>query len=193
MSNAGNRTEDKADVIFHPVRIRIVQALFGGRRLTAQQLAAEPGGASIATMYRHLNRLVEAGILTVAEQRPIRGTVEKVYALADEHAATFTPDELRRISPADQMRHFQTLVGTLLGDFGRYLARPGFDRATEGVIVRQEAFYVTDAEARRLRHVLTEALAPVLDTPPGPDRRRRMLTLILLPVEEAGERRADPE
>lgn len=193
MSRSENDPDNKADVIFHPVRIRIVQAFFGGRRLTARQLAQEPGSASSATLYRHLNRLVQAGILTVAEQRPNRGTLEKVYAMADEQAATFAPDEFRQISPADQMRHFHTLVGTLLGDFGRYLGQPGFDRDADGVIVRQEAFYVTDAEARRLREVLTDAIAPVIRTPPEAGRRRRMLTLILLPVGEAAEQPAETD
>src|SRR5437868_1029394 len=98
--------ETRADVIFHPVRIRILQALFGGRTLTAQQLVEALDGPSIATLYRHLNRLVQAGILAVVEERPIRGTQEKVYALAHDQAATFTADEVRQISREDRMRHF---------------------------------------------------------------------------------------
>ena len=113
--------EKKADVIFHPVRMRIVQALFGERRLTAQQIAALIEGPSIATLYRHLNRLIDAQVIQVVEERPIRGTVEKVYALAGEQAASFSADESRQASANEQKHNFNILLGTLQGDYERYL------------------------------------------------------------------------
>jgi DNA-binding transcriptional ArsR family regulator len=185
--------ENRADVIFHPVRIRIVQALFGDRRLTAYQLVEALGGPSIATLYRHLNRLVEAGIVAVVEERPIRGALEKVYALAHDRAATIEADELRQISREDHSRHFTTFIGALLHDYGRYLGQERFDMAEEGVIVRQESLNLTDAEARQISGVLKEALAPYRQIPPDASRRRRLLTLVLLPEVEATNQPQDPE
>ena len=180
--------ENRADIIFHPIRIRVVQALFGERRLTAQQLVAILEGPSIATLYRHLNRMVQAGILAVVEERPIRGTFEKVYALAHDQAATFQEEEVRPIGREDRMRHFTTLVGALLNDYDRYLghseAAPGED---VGVILRQEALYVTEEEARRISMAFRETLAPYMQNPPESVRQRHLLTTILLPVVEPTE------
>jgi DNA-binding transcriptional ArsR family regulator len=176
--------KNKADAIFHPVRIRIVQALFGNRRLTAQQFLQAIGGSSIATLYRHLNLLVQAEIITVVEKRPVRGTLEKVYGIAHEKAVLFQPEELREISPQDQLRHFNTLVGTLLNDFNRYINQDSFDRHEDGVIIRQTSLSLTDKEARELREVIRDAIKPYFDREPDPEHKRRILTTILLPIIE---------
>ena len=176
--------ENKADIIFHPVRIRIVQALFGGRQLTADQMVKILHGPSIATLYRHLNRLVEADIIAIVEERRVRGAVEKVYALAGSLAAEFNADEMQQSSPDDQMRHFTTLTGTLLNDFAQHLEHDPAGWASEGTFVRQEALNLTDEEARQMRNALMEALTPYLLNLPAPSRRRHLLTAILLSVIE---------
>lgn len=176
--------EKKADVIFHPVRMRVVQALFGSRRLTAHQLVGLLDGPSLATLYRHLNRLVAAGVVAVVEERPVRGTVEKVYALANDQAATFSAEEVQQLSRGEQMRNFHVLVGTLLGDYERYLDQEAFDPPEDAVVIRQEALNLTAEEARELSSALKAAYAPYRQNPPDAPRRRRMLTLTLLPVVE---------
>ena len=176
--------EKKADVIFHPVRMRIVQALFGDRRLTARQIADVLGGPSIATLYRHLNRLVRAGVIAVVEERPVRGTLEKVYALAGDQAATFSADEVRQFSRDEQVRNFNVLAGTLVGDYERYLGQDSFDPPSDAVVIRQKALNLTDDEARELSGALKAAFAPYVDNPLDGARRRRMLTFLLLPLVE---------
>src|SRR5258708_12373736 len=71
----------KADLIIHPGRLRIIQAFGGGRRLTAQELAALVPDIPRASLYRHLNLLVDAGVLAVVEERPVRAIQERVYSL----------------------------------------------------------------------------------------------------------------
>jgi DNA-binding transcriptional ArsR family regulator len=176
--------KNKAEAIFHPIRIRVVQALFGEQGLTARQLQSATGVASLATLYRHLKHLVSAGIIAVVEERPVRGTLEKVYAITNQSAVRFQPDEWQRISPEDQLRYFNTLVGSLLHDFGRYIAQPHFDRGADGVLTRQAALNLTDDEAKQLAETLREAVDPYVQHAPDPTRRRRVLTAILLPIVE---------
>jgi DNA-binding transcriptional ArsR family regulator len=176
--------EKKADVLFHPVRIRITQALFGDRRLTAQQIAEALDGVSLATLYRHLNRLVEAGVVAVVEERPVRGAVEKVYAMAGAQAASFSEEDARQFGPEEQKRNFNVLMGTLIGDYERYIGEPTSDLREDGVLIRQKALNLTDDEARELSAALKAAFAPYVGNALTPSRRRRMLTLLLMPVVE---------
>ncbi len=180
--------DNKSDAIFHPVRIRIVQALFGKRALTAQQLVQVVEGTSIATLYRHLNRLVEAGILAVVEERPVRGTLEKVYALAHDKAADIEQDEVQQLNGEEQMRNFTTLIGTLLNDYQRYLGQEQINPYSDGVMIRQVALNLTDDEAREVNTALKEIIAPYRQKPADPTRRRRMVTLLSLPIVETPER-----
>lgn len=178
-------SETKPEAIFHPVRIRIVQALFGGRRLTAAQLLAVLKETPIATLYRHLNKLTEAGVIAIVEEKPVRGTVEKVYALAFEGAADTGPEEARNLDPDDRVRHFSTLVGTLLADYSAFVESERSTASSPSVIVRQNALYLTDDEILRLSAAIRQMVSTFPRTPSDDNRRRHMLTTILLPVEDA--------
>jgi DNA-binding transcriptional ArsR family regulator len=78
--------------LLHPVRMRVVLALAGGQPMTVQELAERLGDVPIATLYRHVRTLAEAGILVTAGERQVRGTVERSYTLDRDRAG---------ISPAD--------------------------------------------------------------------------------------------
>ncbi|MGH8128402.1 MAG: helix-turn-helix domain-containing protein, partial [Gammaproteobacteria bacterium] len=67
------------DVLLHPIRLRIVRAFLGDAKLTARDLAERLGDVPQATLYRHLNRLAEAGVLTVTSESPVRGAMERTY------------------------------------------------------------------------------------------------------------------
>src|ERR1700761_5513803 len=110
-----------ADLLLHPVRLRIVKAFLGNRTLTARQLAAELPDVPPATLYRHVDRLADAGVLRVVSERRVRGTVERTYGL-DLLAAQVQPGPLAAMTADDHARAFVAYVAGMLGDFDRYLA-----------------------------------------------------------------------
>ena len=74
--------DSTVDLILHPVRLRILLAL-ADNHWSARQIAQVMPDVAQATLYRHINALAEGNILQIVEERPVRGTVEKVYALPD--------------------------------------------------------------------------------------------------------------
>jgi Bacterial regulatory protein, arsR family. len=66
-----------SEILLHPVRLRIVQAFLGDRALTTSQLAAELDDVPAASLYRHVALLSDAGVLRVAAERRIRGSLER--------------------------------------------------------------------------------------------------------------------
>jgi DNA-binding transcriptional ArsR family regulator len=70
-----------ADLVLHPVRLRILQAFLGGRHLTTGDLARELPDVAQAGLYRHVSRLAKGGVLEVVGERQARGAVERTYAL----------------------------------------------------------------------------------------------------------------
>jgi DNA-binding transcriptional ArsR family regulator len=173
----------KANLIMHPIRLRIVQALLGDRQLTPQQLADLLPDVPQATLYRHINKLVDGGVLVVAAERRARGAVEKFYAVSD-YAVTLTAEDFANASRDDHMHAFTTFVASLLADFGRYLQRDAIDFERDGVGYRQVALYLNDEEFVQMAAALNTALRPFLELPPAPDRRRRMLSNVLIPTDE---------
>ena len=70
-----------ADLLLHPVRLRIVKAFLGERALTTGQLAEELEDVPSGSLYRHVALLVKAGVLQVVAERRVRGAVERTYML----------------------------------------------------------------------------------------------------------------
>src|SRR5215469_18428492 len=103
----------KADLIVHPVRMRMIIAL-SRRQLTPKQLAAELQDVAPATLYHHLNLLTEAGITRVVEERLVRGTLrEKVYTLSDA-STILSPDQLAGASKDELLQYFLVFVSKLI-------------------------------------------------------------------------------
>jgi DNA-binding transcriptional ArsR family regulator len=63
---------DTLELLAHPVRLRIVHAMRGGRELTTTQRCARIPDASKAMVYRHVDPLAASGILEVADERRVR-------------------------------------------------------------------------------------------------------------------------
>src|SRR5215471_21360478 len=94
-----------ADLLLHPVRLRIVQAFLGDRALTTSDLAAELADVPAASLYRHVARLVAAGVLTVVAERRVRGAVERTYVLRIA-AARISMDEIAKMTLDEHRQAF---------------------------------------------------------------------------------------
>jgi hypothetical protein len=173
-----------ADLLLHPVRLRIVQAFLGDRALTTSALAAELADIPAASLYRHVARLVDAGVLAVVAQRRVRGALERTYVLRLT-AATIGADQLDAMSADDHRQAFMGFVAGLLGDFDRYLSRGDIDLLRDGVRYNMAAMWLDDAEFAELLRELARVLQPRLANPPRQGRKRRILGSVLLPADEA--------
>jgi hypothetical protein len=170
-------TQSLAELLLHPIRWRIAQTLIG-RTLTTGELHETMPDVPTTSLYRQVATLVSAGVLTVVEEKRVRGTVERTYALD-----TGAPD---RDGPpdADGLRTmFTVFFAGLAGDFERYLARDDLDPMRDGIAFRQSALLLTDEELQTLAARLQEALAPFVDNSPAPGRTRRILSTVLIPGE----------
>jgi AcrR family transcriptional regulator len=154
--------------------------LLGDRSLTTGALLAELADVPPATLYRHVARLVGAGVLAVVAERRVRGAVERTYVLRVS-AALVTPDQVAAMTPEDLRQAFRAFVAGLLGDVDRYLARDGVDPVRDGASFRLAGLWLDEAEYADLLRELVRVLQPAAANPPRPGRRRRILATVLLP------------
>jgi Helix-turn-helix domain len=175
---------DSADLLLHPVRLRIVQAFLGDRALTTSQLSGELADVPAASLYRHVSRLVAAGVLQVVAERRVRGAVERTYVL--RLAAARVPlADLDAMSTDDHRQMFLAFAAGLIADFDRYLARGDVDLLRDGVAFGIEGLWLTDTEFAELMRDLYRVLELRRVNAPKPGRRRRLLASVLLPGDEA--------
>jgi DNA-binding transcriptional ArsR family regulator len=172
--------EKQLDLVLHPIRMRIIMAM-AGRQMTAQQVAEALGDVPPATLYRHINRLAKAGLLAVVEERRVRGTVEKVYALKAQDPNAVTK-ELSKASRDEHLHYFTTFIATLLDDYSRYLKKPGrIDLAADGVGYHKLPLELTDQEFAAMAAGINAAIIPYLKNEHAPDRKRRIFVTVVMP------------
>jgi hypothetical protein len=175
----------KENLLLHPLRLRIILAA-AGRQVTAQQLADDLPDIPQATLYRNINTLAAAGILSVVQERKVRNTFEKTYALP-EQGLLLTVDDLKNAQPEDYIRLFTQYLGQLLGYYARYIQKGNVDLVRDNVLIQMFPVYLSDAEIQQLGQALNAALLPFMKNGPSPERRRTIFGLVSLP-DAAGNR-----
>jgi DNA-binding transcriptional ArsR family regulator len=172
------------ELLLHPLRLRIVHAMSGGRVLTTAQLRARMPDVSKATMYRQVSLLSDGGILEVDGEQQVGGTVERRYRLC-QTSAVISAETAASASLDDYRRAFATAMTALLGEFNAYLDRGNADPAADAVGFRQHALWLSSSERDELIGDMRNAVVPHLQNEPAPDRRHHLLSPILFPIEDS--------
>jgi hypothetical protein len=171
-----------AELLLHPVRLRIVQAFLGDRALTTAQLRAELPDVPAASLYRQVARLVDSGVLSVVAERRVRGAVERTYVMRAA-AARISADEAAKMSPDEHLQAFLAFVAGLVGDAERYLARPDVDPLRDGASYNMAALWLTDAEFLEFARELDTVVQPRLANGPEPGRNRLLFATVVMPAD----------
>ncbi len=171
--------DSKAKLILHPVRMKIVQTLIGKKELNVQQIQGKLKDVPQATLYRHLNKLLEAEVLQVVKENQIRGTIEKIYAL-NEHELS-DKGNLQKLSRDEHLNLFLTFMTHLLGQYEAYLQQEQFDLVKDGVSFRQAMVYLSDQELQNFHVELSNVFKKVMDNEPTSERAVRHISTIMMP------------
>lgn len=174
-----NTQTTRAELVLHPVRLRIIAAVLG-RELTTQQIAERLPDVPQASLYRQIKRLLEAEMLTVVQERLVNGIVERTYALR-EGVARLSREEFAAIAPEEHARYFNIFLGVMAARLERYLAQPAYDTTREGTTYFQATLYQTDEEARQMRLDLLQLVERAGKNRPAPGRKPRTLAASYIP------------
>lgn len=177
----------RSHLILHPLRLRLLQTL-AGRQLTASALGEALADVPQATLYRHLKTLVEGEVLEIVEERPVRGTLERVYALRDG-GGFLTKDDFAAMSRDEHRRSFRVFTASLLGDYERYLEQPEARPAEDGVGYSSGPLELSAEEQVEFRTRLRELLSDFRERKAVSNRQRFLFSVVIMPAPtaEAGE------
>ncbi len=175
-------TMSKADVILHPVRMKIIQSLIR-RPLIVQELMEWIPDVPQATLYRQLKILTESKVIYVKEERKVRGTVERTYALNND-AAHVSADEANQLSKDDHLKFFITYFANLLEGVEDYLDGDAINMAEDGFGYRKMDLFLNDAEFKEFREDLVKVFNKHAGKEPDGERRRRSLGTIFIPEKK---------
>ena len=129
--------------------------------------------------------MTDDGLLKIVNETPIRGTVEKTYAL------TFDPSDppsvLGENSGAIYMQMFFQYFLTFAKIFQEYCETPGIDIKMDRSGLSLSHVYLTDEELEKVVSDIAQILYPLQDNKLEPDRKLRTVGLIISPEHKADE------
>ncbi|MEM7332730.1 MAG: helix-turn-helix domain-containing protein [Chloroflexota bacterium] len=174
---------NRLDLIIHPVRIRIIEAI-GTEALTTQEIADRLPDVPKSSIYRHLKQLLDGEVVRVWDTRLVKGIQEKTYRMGH---ARLLPADLDGITADQHINYFTTYLMTLLRSFGNYVqSKESLDGGIEFLKDRtgytEATFYATDDEFDQFQMMINQALMPLISQPEGNGRKKRKLAVITHPI-----------
>ncbi len=112
------KSKEKADLIIHPVRLRILQIL-ADHSLTTGEISDRMPDVAKSSIYRHLRKLLDGGMVAVSEVKTVKGTAEKVFSCVVP--PTISVQDIESMSKEDHLYYFSAYAATLIQGFKRYL------------------------------------------------------------------------
>ncbi|GED72985.1 transcriptional regulator [Brevibacillus reuszeri] len=171
----------KADLVLHPVRMRIIQQLLLGKPLTIAQLLDVLGDVPQATLYRHINLLLEGDLIEIIDKKNVKGTEERVFSIRKENLE-ISENEVENTSQEDHIRHFTAFHGNVLQLATTYLTEASPTRyKEEGFGYWYTPLHLTNEEFLELVESVNKCIEEAIKKQPTPERTARVFAGMFIP------------
>lgn len=113
---------NKAEVLMHPVRMKILQALMHDKEegLSTLEMISIIKDVPQATLYRHIQILVDENIIKIVKERKVRSVTEKFYAV-NEGAIKLNKEDWTQLTIKQKLNYVSYYQLALLSQYQNYL------------------------------------------------------------------------
>lgn len=168
--------KDFMKIIMNPIRQRIVQYLIIHGQGTTKEIGAELSDIPPASLYRHVKVLFDNNCIEIADEKKIRGTIERTWKLAQ--------NPIDPVSPEDIATLFRSGLLSLLGNFETYFLSEDADPQRDLLSLTTSTIMLTDEEFMDMMQKIGNIFNEVIYNQPGDGRKPRRLTFISSPCEK---------
>lgn len=128
--------------------------------------------------------MLEESVLTVAEERRVRGVTERVYTLSPDLQKS-GKRLLRERGSQGLFLLYAQFSYRLLQEFSRYAKREDADLVRDGAGFTVCPVQATPEELAEFGRKVGELLLPLMENPPGGERRAHTIATIVTPPQES--------
>lgn len=174
---------EKADLIIHPIRLRIMHVL-GNQELNTQEIAKHLPDVPKSSIYRHLKKLLDGEMVEVTAVNVVKGIEEKTYRVVSP--PVMSPEDVQNFTKEDHLRYFSSYVATLIQGFKKYLdAQDTLDMLEDRTGYREIKFYASNEEMDNVFARFNQDLLKLINNEPKEGRRLRKFATVIHPeIEE---------
>ncbi|MHC1749337.1 MAG: helix-turn-helix domain-containing protein [Cellulosilyticaceae bacterium] len=168
-------TQSLMEIILNPVRMRIIQYMLTNKVSTALEMGKVLNDIPQTSLYRHIKKLADSGILEVESENRIRGTVEKLYRLA--------PNPFKgELTNKEMLQSIYTFMFTVLGDFEEYFKGDDIDPVRDKLLVQNAILCLDDTEFMNFAADLGKVFEKYINNTVSQERKPRRIATIISPV-----------
>ena len=175
-NNGDFMNKDFMKIIMNPIRQRIVQYLIIHGQGTTKEIGAELSDIPPASLYRHVKVLFDNNCIEIADEKKIRGTIERTWKLAQNPIAPVSPEDIATL--------FRSGLLSLLGSFENYFLSEDADPQRDLLSLTTSTIMLTDEEFMDMIQKIGNIFNEVIYNQPGDGRKPRRLTFISSPCEK---------
>jgi len=148
-----------AVALSHPLRVRILYAMHSPERRCSATDISEETDIDVKRLSYHMRELATLGFIEQVDERPVRGSLEKIYGPAKRLEAweleySLMPSSLRRTLAASALKTGVFALGAAI-DQGTFESR-------DDAMLGQDTIWVDERGAQEAMAALEEALASLL-------------------------------
>ncbi len=159
---------------------KILQTLRVRGKMTAAQILAENPQLSRATVYRRLEKMLEAGAIGIAESRKVRGQTEHIYEVRKIWISTPETDaECQHIVMLSLMRMMEL--------YQSYFESGDADVDRDKLFLSNYSIRLTDADFAKMLRRIYAVVDSYQDRQNKTDAKLRNLFLLSAPEGESNE------
>lgn len=171
--------------LLNPVRMRIVMLFLDNSLHTIGEIKNTVKDIPSASLYRHINRLLDDNIITVVSETKKRGAVEKTYQL---RVNPF--DEMNKItldgSNEDIRELFYIFAMTLVLEFNNYMEKDHVNLVDDSVGYRSFPLYVTKEENEEFLDGFKSLISKYIGNKANEERTLRKFSFVYTPTTTGG-------
>jgi len=144
----------------HPLRVRILYAMHSPERRCSATDVAEESGIDVKRLSYHMRELAAMGFVEQVDERPVRGSLEKIYGPTKRLEAwdqewSSMPSSLKEILAASALKTGVQALGAAI-DNGTFAAR-------SDSMLGQDTFWADERGAQEALAILDKALGDLLE------------------------------
>jgi len=171
----------------NPVRGKLLFEISLRGKATAKELQGKFPDIPQATLYRYLKMMLADGTIKVAEEKQVRGTIEKTYAPTTNLVSLTAnrSEAIQRIWDDNDreavMELLLALVAGITAEFENYLKSEDVNFEADGFSFKTAPVYATAEELAEVKHVLGDLMAKLMANEPDGERRLHNFCTIITP------------
>lgn len=168
--------------LLNPVRIKIIQLVLQKGETTSKELAELLPDIAIASLYRHIKKLIALEVLEIVSEIQVRGTIERTFKVK------YDPFESigKAMEQGDVSLHFQIFYSFLMSQLSDFTSYTGtsYDMKEDMVGFRTYPIYLSDEENQNFYEELGLILKKYLTLESEPQRKLRKFSFTMMPSKE---------